>query len=111
MPEESNEIVERSFRSVVNTVREIMESEDPVTAVNERTYGLGKYKLYILRFSGGGPADFLEFVYDPENRELIEIRYVYVDISVGGTIIKVIPSYMKEYSMLEQFFYDLILIE
>ncbi len=90
-------------------IREIMIAKDPVEELNERTLALSVITTYKLEFSYGGPQDFFEFDYDPETRRLVEIRYYFIDLNSKDTIF--IKEGTEEFKLLEELFYQTIMIE
>jgi len=101
--------ISAELKRVVEDMRNILKSEDPVEALNNYALALSKTVTYKLELSWGGPSDYLVFEYDPENKELVSISYYYLDWFDGAR--REIPYNSEEWKILEELFYTCILIE
>lgn len=103
------ERIDEELKSRMEDIKAIVEAEDPIEELNNRALALSRTVVYKLEFSWGGPQDYFEFEYDPEAKELIEVRYYFLDWFDGAS--RTIRRGTKEFELLERLFYETILIE
>ena len=103
------ERIDNELKDRIEDIKEIVESKDPVEAINEYGLALSKTVNYKLELSWGGPQDYFIFEYDPDSKELVGITYHFLDWFDAAQ--RRISSRSKEWEILEQLFYSCILIE
>jgi len=103
------ERIDGELKDRIEDIKEIVESEDPVEAINEYALALSKTVNYKLELSWGGPQDYFIFEYDLDSKELVGITYHFLDWFDGAE--RIISPRSKEWEILEQLFYSCILIE
>ena len=103
------ELVDEMLKERIADIEEGLKSEDVIDWLNEYALALSKYHVYRLELSWGGPQDYIEFVYDPESRELLEITYHY--LHWGCHAVREVKRNTKEWKTLEDLFFSAILIE
>jgi len=101
--------IDEELKETIEDIRKIVESEDPVEALNDYALALSKTVNYKLELSWGGPQDYFTFEYDPACRDLVSITYHFLDWFDGAK--RSIPPQSKEWQILERLFYSCILIE
>ena len=102
------ERIDSELKDRIEAFGKIVESEDPVEAINEYALALSKTVIYKLELSYGGPQDYFTFEYDPDSRELVGITYHFLDwFDEAERQI----SKSEEWEILERLFYLCILIE
>jgi len=106
---ECEERIDKELKSRMEDIKRIVEAEDPTEELNNYALALSKWEVYRLELSWGGPQDYFEFEYDPEGRELVEVRYRYLDWFDGAE--RVIRPGTKEFETLERLFFETILVE
>ena len=103
------ERINRNLEEKIKQFREINRSEDPIEEINKVALALTETKLYKLELSWGGPSDYFEFEYDPKNKELVAIKYHFLDWFDEATI-SLSPD-SEEWKIVERLFYNCIFIE
>ena len=73
------ERIEEMLKLTIKDMKEVIESKDPVEEINNKALALTKTELYKLELSAGGPSDYIEFEFNPENKELERITYHFLD--------------------------------
>jgi len=103
------ERIDKELKRVIGDIKRINNNEDPIEALNNYALALSEYKVYKLELSWGGPSDYIEFTYNPVNKELVNITYHFLDWYDGAK--RNIPYNTEEWKILEELFYNTIFIE
>jgi len=104
-----NERIDLNLESRIKDMKKIIKAENPIEELNNEALSLTKTEVYKLELSWGGPSDYFTFEYNPENKELISIEYHFLDWFDGAK--RNIPYNSREWDILEELFYNCILIE
>lgn len=97
------DLIDEKLESRIENFEKVLEGEEEFNILDST-----KYELYRVDISYGGPSDYFEFLYDPENGELVEVRYHYLDwgdgaerIITGGSDFEILEdiflNYIKTY--------------
>jgi hypothetical protein len=103
------ERIDEMLQQIIKDMRKVLDAEDPIEAINEEALALTKSEVYRLELSWGGPQDYIDFKYDPENHEVLEITYHFLDWFDGAS--RKLSVNSDEFKVLETLFYNCILIE
>lgn len=98
------ERIDKMFLGRIKDVKTILNADDPIEKLNESALYLSKTAktvIYKLELSGG-PQDYFEFEYDPENDVLLGVEYFFFDWFDAAK--KVIKEDSEEFKLLEQLF-------
>jgi len=103
------ERIDGMLERTIKDIRRVLRAKDKIEALNNYALALSKYELYKLELSWGGPQDYIEFLYDPESKELLKITYYFIDWFDSAS--RQIKCNSEEWKVLEELFYSCILIE
>ena len=100
------ERIDKELEGRIKDFKAVIEAEDTIDKLNKIALALTKTILYKLELSWGGPSDYVTFEFDPEHKELIAIKYHFLDWFDGA--VREIPHGSKEWEIMENVFYSCI---
>jgi len=97
------EIIDGKLKDRLQDIENVLKADDVIGAFDELILALSKTVIYKLELSYGGPQDYFEFEYDPVSKQLIEVRYHYLDWFDHAER-RITPVEREEFKLLERLF-------
>jgi len=100
---------QKTCKERIKDFKKVNKAEEPIEELNDIALALTRTELYKLELSWGGAQDYFIFEYDSKNKELVNIEYHFLDWFDGA--VRRILYNTEEWKILEEIFYNCILIE
>jgi len=96
------DIIDEKLKDRLQDIENVLKADDVIGAFDELILALSKTVVYKLELSYGGTQDYFEFEYDPVSKQLLEVRYYYLDwYDVAER--RITPEH-QEFKLFEEFF-------